>query len=168
MTESPTDVDTLTARLAAGGAAERAAAAERLCRLGAAAAAAAVPLVRGCGDDDDQVREWSAAALEELGPPGVGAIDELATLAADGHPLVAYWAVTLLGRLGAAAAPAVPALVECLGGRTDLAVAQRAAWALGRIGRPALAAAEPLTAAAGRGDPRLERLATEALAAIRG
>ena len=168
MPEPPTDIDSLTMRLAGGGAAARAEAAERLCRLGPAAAAAAVPLVRGCGDDDDQVREWSAAALEELGPPEVDAIDELSVLAADGHPLVAFWAVTLLGRLGAVAAPAVPVLIESLGGRTDLAVAQRAAWALGRIGRAASAAVEPLTAAAGRGDPRLERLATEALAAIRG
>jgi HEAT repeat protein len=168
MPEPQTDLDLLIARLATGDDDGRADAAERLCRLGPEAAAAAVALVRGCGDDDERVREWSAAALEELGPPGLGAIAELASLAADEHPLVAYWAVTLLGRLGSAAAPAVPAVIGCLDGHTDLAVAQRAAWALGRIGRAAEAAVEPLTAAAGRGDPRLERLATEALASIRG
>jgi HEAT repeat protein len=168
MSEPPVDIAPLTARLTAGTAADRADAAERLCRLGEEAAAAAVPLVSGCGDEDDQVREWAAAALEGLGPPPATTRDELASLVTAGHPLVAYWAVTLLGRLGADAAPAVPALIECLGPQSDPAVAQRAAWALGRIGPAASAAVTRLGEAAGRGDPRLERLATEALAAIGG
>jgi HEAT repeat protein len=168
MSETPADIAALTARLATAAAADRADAAERLCRLGEEAAPAAVPLVRGCGDDDDQVREWAAAALEELRSPPAAARDELIALVTAEHPLVAYWAVTLLGRLGAEAAAAVPALTECLGPRSDPAVAQRAAWALGRIGPAAAAAVTPLRAAAGRGDPRLERLATEALAAIQG
>jgi HEAT repeat protein len=168
MPETPAEITSLTTRLARGTAAERADAAERLCRLGEEAAPATVPLVRGCGDEDDQVREWAAAALEELGSPPATARDELVSLVTAEHPLVAYWAVTLLGRLGAEAAPAVPVLVECLRPQADSAVAQRAAWALGRIGPAAAAAVTPLGAAAGRGDPRLERLATEALAAIQG
>ncbi|MCE2727467.1 MAG: hypothetical protein LW698_11915 [Planctomycetaceae bacterium] len=63
------DIDALVARLQASDAAVRMDAAERLCRAGPAAVAAAVALARACADTDDQVREWSAAALEELGPP---------------------------------------------------------------------------------------------------
>jgi HEAT repeat protein len=146
----------------------RAAAAERLCRAGGDAVAAATDLVRGCGDEDDRVREWAAAALEELGAPPATALEPLAGLARDANPLVAYWAVTLLGRSGKDAATAVPALVACVDAAGDIAVRQRAAWALGKIGPAAAAARESLVRAAGDHDPRLSRLATEALATIGG
>jgi hypothetical protein len=72
----------------------------------------------------------------------------------------------LLGRSGEAAADAVTVLADQLGAAADPAVAQRAAWALGRIGPAAAAAACALRVAADRGDPRLERLAREALVAV--
>ena len=158
------DIDTLVTTLTTGAAAARAEAAEALCRAGEDARAAAVPLVRACGDDEP-VREWAVAALEELGAPPVTAIADLMPLAGHHNELVAYWATTLLGRSGQAAAAAVPTLAEVLTAARDPAVAERAAWALGRIG-PAAAAARPaLERAASASNPRLARLAQEALTA---
>jgi HEAT repeat protein len=56
-------------------------------------------------------------------------------------------------------------LAECLESG-DAAVAQRAAWALGKLGPAAAVAQARLRAAAQSADPRLASLAAEALAAI--
>jgi HEAT repeat protein len=133
-----------------------------------AAAPAAAQLVRACGDADEQVREQAVAALEDLGPPPAEAIGQLINLVAHGDPLVGYWATTLLGRAGEDAVSAVPALAGCLASPADLSVKQRAAWAIGKIGPAAASAREALNRAATDADPRLARLATEALAAIGG
>ncbi len=110
----------------------RAAAAQKLATLGEQPAAA-VPLVAALDDADEQVREWVAAALESLGPPRQGDVAALiAKLAAD-HALQAYWAATLLGRLGPSAAAAQDALGEIAAAHADPSVKKRAAWALGRI-----------------------------------
>jgi hypothetical protein len=79
---------------------------------------------------------------------------------------VAYWAVTLLGRSGQKAATATAVLAGCLNAGCDPSVAQRAAWALGKIGPAAAAAGDSLEKAAAAADPRLARLAREALDAI--
>lgn len=162
------DIKALLQRLSAANADERADAAERLCRAGEAARGAAVDLVRACGDADDRVREWAAAALEELGAPPTDATKNLTELAGASDPLVAYWAVTLLGRSGALAASAGTVLAGLVDGAADMAVRQRAAWALGKIGPAAGAARDALTRAAGNSDPRLARLAAEALALVGG
>jgi HEAT repeat protein len=162
------DIATLAARLADPDPAARLAAAEQLARAGEEAAQAAVPLVKACGETDDEVREQAVAALEELGPPPEAAMADLIGLAAAIDPLTAYWAITLLGRSGQAAAAAVTALTERLGPAAPPEVAQRAAWALGKIGPAAAAAASALRTAAASADPRLARLAAEALAAVGG
>ncbi len=162
------EIATLVRRLTSANADERADAAEALCRAGEAASAAAVDLVRACGDADDRVREWATAALEELGSPPPDATTSLAELAGAGDPLVVYWAVTLLGRTGASAASAATLLAGLVDAATDMAVRQRAAWALGKIGPGASAARDALARASGNSDPRLARLATEALALVGG
>lgn len=154
------------AQLSAADAATRADAAERLCRAGLDAAPAAVPLVKACGDEHDGVRDWAVAALEELGSPPPGAIGELTGLVGSGDALIAYWATTLLGRTGQAAAAATAALATALDSASDPAVAERAAWALGKVGPLAAAARPALERAASASNPRLARLAQEALAAI--
>ncbi len=63
----PTDVPQLLAASTAAEPAERAGAAGQLSRLGPNVRAAAVPLAQVCGDQDEEVREWAVAALEELG-----------------------------------------------------------------------------------------------------
>jgi len=144
----------------------RAQAAEQLCHCGAGAAAAAVALVEASGDEEP-VREWAVAALEDCGPPPREAMDRLAGLVAHRHELPAYWAVTLLGRLGPAAAGVAPVLVTALTASPHPAVRQRAAWALGEIGDRQPATVAALERAKGETDPRLARLAAQALEHVR-
>jgi HEAT repeat protein len=158
----------LARRLAAGEADERAAAAEALCHMGAEAAPAVLALVTACGDDDERVREWAVAALEEIGPPPAAAIPGLVVAAESTLPLAAYWAITLLGRAQEAAGAAVAVLADRVERAGDVAVRERAAWALGRIGPAAAEAREALKSAMEPTGSRLSRLAREALAAIDG
>jgi HEAT repeat protein len=142
---------------------ERARAAEELCRLGDMARPAAVALVAACADPLESVREWAAAALEGLGPPDGADIEQLMVLTRHHAPSVAYWAVTLLGRSGPAADAAVGALSAALRDHAASAVRQRAAWALGKVGQSATNAIDELEAAAASDDPRLARLARQAI-----
>ena len=123
------DVAGLSKQLASSDPEQRAAAAELLSQAGEEAALAAVPLVTACGDADDRVREFAVAALEDLGPPPAADEALLIKLVDSPEPLVAYWAITLLGRSGQDAAEAVAVLVACVESSTDLSVRQRAAWA---------------------------------------
>jgi len=142
-------------------------AAESLCHQAEAAQPAAVALAKAAADEDDDVREAVVAALEDLGPPPPEQLGELIPLLSDPNGDVAYWAATLLGRLGPAAAPAVAALTSALGPAAPLTVRQRAAWALGNIGPAAASATSALEMAAAHNDPRLARLARQALDQIR-
>jgi HEAT repeat protein len=140
----------------------RAQAAEQLSRCGEEARNAAVDLVQACGDDES-VREWAVAALEELGPPPKDVVEKLRSLVAHTNELVAYWAVTLLGRSGSDAAAVAPAFVSVLEMSPHLAVRQRAAWALGQIGNCSPATVAALERATSGPDPRLARLAAQAI-----
>jgi HEAT repeat protein len=160
------DVSKLAADLASDDAAARATAAEALAQFGAEAQPAAIALVRAIGDANEEVREQATAALEELGPPRVDDLPALLPLLKADKPDVAFWAATLIGRLGSAAVSAVPALAAILNGTQAVAVRQRVAWALGQIGPGAAAAAKDLQKASANADPRLARLANEALAQI--
>jgi len=156
----------LTVALTASDPAARSQAAEALSHLGAAAREAAVPLVRASGDESEEVREWVIAALEQLGPPPLSDLDELHSLLDDGNADVGYWAATLIGRLGSAAAPAVSSLVSAASESHVMPVRERAIWALGKIGPPAAAALDCLKSAAESSQPRLARLAERAIRQI--
>jgi HEAT repeat protein len=157
------DLSQLIADLSSPDAGERARAAEQLSRTGEQASAAAVPLVRAARDENEEVREWAVAALEELGSPSAADVASLAALVGDASPDVGYWAATLLGRLEHEAAAAVPQLTAALSAPHDSAVRQRAAWALGKIGPAAISASDALSKAAASDDPRLSRLAKQVL-----
>lgn len=158
-----TDLAQLIAALRSGNAAARQKAAEELAN--SPQPGAALALVEACSDADAAL-ESIAGALEELGPPPAADVAPLAKLLASPSLDAAYWAATLLGRAGSASAPAVPALAQALGTHAELAVRQRAAWALAEVG-PAAAAARPaLEQAAASSDRRLARLASEALAKL--
>lgn len=157
------DLSQLINDLNSNEAATRAEAARQLAQQGEDARPAALGLLRNVADADESVVEWSTAALEGLGAPAIEEVDELAGQVNAPNADVAYWAATLLGRLGAEAKPAVEALAEALQGHPQPQVRERAAWALGRLG-PAAAAARPaLEQAARTGGPRLARLAQRAL-----
>jgi HEAT repeat protein len=143
------------------------AAAQALARLGEGARPAAVPLVRVCGDADEQVRAWAVAALESMGPPSPGDVEALAVMLDDAHPDVGYWSATLVGRRGLQGAAAVAPLTSALQRSPHAAVRHRAAWALGQLGRAAESSLEALRRAANSDDPRLARLAQQAINRIR-
>ncbi|HEY5312827.1 MAG TPA: HEAT repeat domain-containing protein [Pirellulales bacterium] len=156
----------LLAGLKAAEQADRLEAAETLMRLAEEAAPAAAALAWAAGDEDEEVREAAVGALEGLGAPPAALLGELTKLLHDAQPDRAYWAATLLGRIGTAAAPAVPDLIQVLGPAAPLEVRQRAAWALGQLGPAAAGAADALKLAAEHRDARLAELARDALAAI--
>ena len=158
-----TTIAMLIAALAAADPNQRREAAEALMAAGADARTAAVALVRAAGDDDEEVREAAVGAVEDLGPPSAEQFAELAALASDANPDVAYWAVTLLGRAEAAAKSKLPALIAALEPKVAIQVRQRAAWAIGKIGATTPEAQAALKTAATDADPRLARLAREAL-----
>jgi hypothetical protein len=139
-------------------------AAEQLARCGEEAQPVAVALAFAAGNADEQVRQWVTTALEDVGPPRTIDIQELEYLvsAEDRHQDVRYWAATLLGRLGPTALSALPALVSALRAGQPAAVRQQAAWAIGKIGVTADARGA-LQSAAADADPRLARLARQAL-----
>ena len=162
----PDNINELVQALSAADPAERLAAAETLARRGPEAVEAASALVRACGDEDEQVRDWVVAALEELPPPPAQA-GELAGLLSQSQIDVAYWAATLLGRMGSEASAAVDDLIIALTTHPEVAVRQRAAWALGKIGPDAQAALAALQSAAESDDAALARFAGAAIQSIR-
>lgn len=138
-------------------------AAEWLALQGTDARDAAVPLVEAMADTDEMVREWVGEALENLGAPNDGDVAALIRCLQHSVEDVVYWAVTLLGRLEASAGPAVPQLARVVTDHPSMAVRQRAAWALARMGEAAIAARTALEASADSPNKRLARLAREAL-----
>lgn len=160
------DITQWTAELTHGDATVRAKAAQGLSRYPAEAQPAAVALVQAAGDADEGVREWVVAALEELGAPAVEQCGELAALVGHAEPDVAYWAATLLGRLGEAAAPAVERLTMVLEQSNAANVRERIVWALGQIGPQAAAAVPTLKQLSSSDNPRLARMATKAIQLI--
>ena len=143
-------------------AAERLSAAESLSLMGPDASFAAVDLVNACADEE-AIRDFAVAALEELGPPPVDALPGLIDLASHDDALVAYWAITLLGRAGVSAKSGEARLVSVLETAGESSVKERAAWALGQIGSDSEPAIEALKRAAGSSEARLSRLAKASL-----
>ncbi len=165
------DATQLSADLKSSDPSVRTSAAEQLTHLEEGAQAAAVPLVRAMNDAESTVRDWAYAALELLGPPAASDGPALAQLLSDPCLDIAYWAATLLGRLGAedssACAASVKPLIAALESYPESAVRECAAWALGQIGPPAAEATAALQTAAAGSLPRLSRLAKEALEKIK-
>lgn len=141
-------------------------AAEALAKMGPDAKAAAVPLVRAVANNEETVREWVVSALESLEAPHEDDTPALTKLVGSDDGEVAYWAITLLGRLEDNAASAVLALIEALKQDPHPHNRQRAAWALGKIGPKAKNALPALKEAAHGHDPRLARIALLAMEQI--
>jgi len=161
----PADIPALITALRSDDPVQQAAAAEKLAQSGTDAQPAAVALVEACAGDDD-VHEWAVSALEGMGPPPVADVSRLAQLLSSPYLDVAYWAATLLGRLAAQAAPAVVGLATAAYSHAELAVRQRAVWALGQIGPSAAPTLAILRKASQSSDHRLAALAREAIEQI--
>jgi HEAT repeat protein len=142
-------------------------AAEVLSQNADAAVDVAVDLVRHVADSDRVVAEYCVATLEELGPPAASQLDDLAILASDNHADVAYWAVTLIGRSGAAAATHALRLGDVVASDAPPQVRERAAWALGRIGPAAMAAVPQLESSTHAVPQSVARAVAQALTSIR-
>ena len=71
-------------------------------------------LVWAAADEDETVREWAVAALEAMGAPHEADAPDLAQIVGGDGGDAAYWAATLLGRLGPRAAGSVPQLAAAL------------------------------------------------------
>ena len=128
----------------------------------------ALSMIAWCNDTDERIAEMAVAVLESMGPPRAEDISALITVLQSEAGSTAYWAATLLGRLQAGAADAVSALATASEKHPEVAVRERAAWALGQIGPAAASAVTTLQAAAASNDRRLARLATEAIKSILG
>lgn len=142
---------------------ERRQAAEACAKDPSIAMAALIPLCRCCSDSDEQVSQWSSAALEELGPPSVDELDSLVELTTS-EESTAYWAVTLIGRLESKGAPAAKHLANLIEKeKTPVEVRNRAIWAIGQIGVTDAAIKVTLEKAAQSENARTARLAAKAL-----
>jgi HEAT repeat protein len=129
------DIANVVERMSSTDAEVRLAAVEELTQSAEAAQPAAVPLLRACLDEDERICEAAGAALETIGAPQPEDLNEIAEWLDHSDPNVGYWAATFIGRLGSVAAPGVQALTAALSEQRHAIVRQRAAWALGRIGR---------------------------------
>ncbi len=95
-----------------------------------------VRVVQLAGSSHDEVRMWSAEALETSIQPSLGEVfglRELLGRAADGE--VCYWAATMLGRLGSQAVSAVNELESCVRESMYLPAREQATWCSARLGR---------------------------------
>jgi HEAT repeat protein len=137
-------------------------AAESLSLLGPEAAFAAVDLVGSCADEES-VREYAVAALEGMGPPPDESIEGLISLLRHRHPLVLYWAVTLLGRTLDRGVEVQKAVAMVARDTSDRSVQQRAVWALGQMHPLLVETRNLLQTFQSSNDPRLARLATQAI-----
>ena len=143
--------------------------AESLLSLGDAAAPAVLALIDALEDDEPQVVEAVNGALEAIATPPDTLVPELTSRLSDANAHRAYWAATLLGRMGNDAWQATDALAGIVARESVPAeVRQRAAWALGQFGPDASSAVQQLEQAAASDDARLARLAQEALQSIAG
>lgn len=149
--------------LSDGSETDRRAAARELASQGEGAQPAAIALVESLAVDDDELREWCVAALEDLGTPRVDDRDALIGLVRHDNAHVAYWACTLLGRLGNGALEAAPTLADVMLTSSAPEVCQRAAWALGKIKSSDPQVVQKLADAAKSDDVRLARLASQAI-----
>ena len=163
-----TDFAQLMEQLADREPAVRSEAAQQLARLEHGGRAAALPLVRASVDEDPEVRDWVVAALEGVGAPGEGDLDELAALVADPHVDISYWAATLLGRAGTAKPEVIAALARGVRTHQSPQARRRSAWALGKIGDRSETAREALLEAAQSDDRTVAMAARTALAQIEG
>ena len=129
------DLDQLVRQLRDPDVEQRREAAELLAQRGEAIGAHATAMLAALSDEDEATREWVTSALEDAGPPAPGDAAALQQMVARDELDSAYWAATLLGRLGADADVAWETLQHSAARSAHAGVRKRAAWALDQIRR---------------------------------
>ncbi|MFI4875519.1 MAG: HEAT repeat domain-containing protein [Blastopirellula sp. JB062] len=158
------DLSLLIDQLNSSDVSQRLSACEKLGGLGPDSRPAAVSLCRLTGDPDESVREAAVGALETLEAPAGEDAAALGELLALPSMDARYWAATLLGRLGDQAGSQAAALLKAISDDPEVAVRQKAVWAIDQIGLRTDTVKKTLEQAATSTDPRLARLAGKALA----
>ncbi|MCA9189990.1 MAG: hypothetical protein R3E01_07125 [Pirellulaceae bacterium] len=160
--QTKTDLESLIHDLQSSDRERSRAAARHLATMGPEAAPAAVALLELCGSDAEYDK-WAIVALEEMGSPRQADADQLAGMLRNNCETVAYWAATLLGRLGSAADQTVSQLAQAMESSGSMAVRERSAWALGRMGPAIHRVSAQLHRTASGQHKRLARLAATAI-----
>lgn len=146
-----------------------AAAAQALAQANESIQAAAIPLVRCVGTIDEDSNEWIVSALEQLESPQATDAEQLtqvltAYLAGQANTQQAYWAVTLLGRIGPVAGPAsCQVLASCAGTASEPEIVAKSTWALAQFGSAAAPARAVLEELVNSPVARTARYAQQAL-----
>ncbi len=141
---------------------------ERLKILAADAAAANQQLIAvllTMLDENEEVRAWASDTMSNVEQPSSELAPQLAELTRHVNAPLAGWACKLLGKMGAQATPFQSSLVAALMGHAEKSVRQLAALSLKSIPNWTQETVAALKSAASDADPRLSRLAVDALAA---
>ena len=129
-----TDIRTHMAALDDPNPKTRVMAARALGLMGAEARPAIDKLVLTMGDDNRLVQKEASLALRNIGKTAAPALRQALT---NSNPRIREGAALALGKMGAAADPAIPDLIQLLTDR-DYEVKNAAEFALRRIGEPAV------------------------------
>lgn len=157
--------DQLKKLLQDGSLEEQREAAKSLMHAGESAIEAVAELVRAADTDDEILCEFAHGALECVGAPPESAISELQSILEEipaDSKSSSYWAATMLGRMGNVAKDALPELAKASAKFSEIQVQQRILWAIDKIG-PDESVVPVLTAYANNQNPRLARIANQAL-----
>lgn len=123
-----------------------------------------IALLATLEDDDEEVRAWASDALQSIDSPPREHALMIAESCGNKQSAVAAWACKLIAKLHDVGEHQA-AIARALNQHPSISTRQEAAAALGRIGNLNAASLESLRKASTSTDPRLKRLAEEALAA---
>lgn len=124
-------------------------------------AEALLAAIRHTEDSVPVVREAAVGVCERDDEWDTYLVEPLAKLLGQASGDAAYWCATLLGRFGAEAAPAVPALSASLDRLTNPAALQRVVLTLGKIGSVAASAKAKIAKFMEHTDQHLAQTASE-------
>ena len=116
-------------------------------------------------DENEEVRAWSSDVLTNVEFPSSHWAPQLAEMTRHVSAPVAGWACKLLGRLGSEATRYQSSLAQALSQHAEKSVRQLAALALKSVPNLSKETVLSLKVAASDADPRLSRLASDALSA---
>jgi len=141
---------------------------ERLKELASDSAAATQQLIAvllTMLDENEEVRAWASDTLSNVEQPPSDVGPQLAELTRHVNAPLAGWACKLLGKMGEPATRFQSSLATALAQHAEKSVRQMAALALKSIPNLTQETMAALKNAASDADPRLSRLAADALAA---